>query len=82
MIVRLNHRWKDRYPRELLDTEAGDLTEQEAVSLTEGRYAATLGQVMREGPKGTWTVDLAAGSKKVKGRAKAIAALRADGARD
>lgn len=85
MIIRLNAHWEGperrHYPGETFDTEAGDLTEAQAAALIAGRAAKPVEDFMVEGPKGSWTVPLAAGSKRIKGKGKALAALIEDGAR-
>lgn len=79
MIIRLSHPWRWHKTRDVLDTDADDLTEGEARRLVSGGIAVDVDELIGEGEGGWYTVPLSGGkTKRVRGRDKAVRALRRD----
>lgn len=79
MIVQLSHPWRWHRTRDILDTEAGDLTEGEARALISGGIARNVDDLIGEGEGGWYDVPLSDGTtKRVRGRPAAVRALRRD----
>ncbi len=78
MIVRLSHPWKWHLVRDVLDTEAGDLTDAEARRLIHGGIAVDVDTILAPVGGGVFEVQLRAGPRRVRGRARAILALKED----
>lgn len=79
MIIRLSHPWRWHKTRDVLDTEAGDLTDGEARRLIRAGIARDVDELIGSGDGGWYLVPLSGGkTKRVRGRAAAIKALRRD----
>lgn len=79
MIIRLSHPWRWHRTRDVLDTDAGDLTEGEARRLIRGGIARDVDELLGEGAGGWYELTLSDGNtKRYRGRAAAIRALRRD----
>ena len=78
MIVRLNHPWSWHKTLDVLDTEAGDLTEDEAAHLVRIGHAVDVDTLIEDLGGGWLEVRLQYETRKVRGRDAAIRALRVD----
>lgn len=79
MKVRLSHPWRWHRTLDVLDTDAGDLTEAEARRLIRGGIARDVAELIEHTGGGWYTVKLSGGkTARVRGEAAAIRALERD----
>jgi hypothetical protein len=76
VIVRLSHPWKYHHTLDVLDTDAGDLTEPEARRLINAGFALDFDTIARPAGGGYFEVDFVAGTRRVRGRPAVLKALR------